>query len=183
MKHLLITFLVILNLIISAQTTEEINMINQINTVRTNPKSFIPVVESYIKDLESKGSIDTTKFNMKYVKIKSRHNQPIESKRNDTLIAEAKRLITFLKIQKPVKALSMSSKLYTIATAQVIYMDSIKTLTHNGPDGNKRYTKGFILSGENCSIGKNYTEALLVLLIDFGNERKGHRTNIFLKDL
>jgi len=179
MKNLLILFITIFSFTITAQTSGELEMINLVNKVRTNPKSFIPVVEAYIKTLETKPNpLDSIKIKGATVtkKIHSTNG------RLKPLISEANALIFFLNHVKPVNALELSLLLYPIAHTQAEYMDSIKILTHNGSNGNKRYVKGFILCGENCAIGTTATEALLMLLIDSGNNTKSHRTNIFLKD-
>lgn len=184
MKNLLILIATIFSFTATAQTAKEIEMVTLVNQVRTNPKSFIPVVEDYIKSIETKSKSES----FSGVKIKG---AIVTKKTNNGLnyvnpmIAEAKALISFLKTQKPVKALTLSPALYKYAKAQSEYMDSIKTLTHAGPNGEtatKRFTKGFTLCGENCAKAETANEALLILLIDMGNNPKGHRTNIFLKD-
>jgi len=181
MKNLIIIIATILSFTASAQTAEEIEMVVLVNQVRTNPKSFIPVVESYIKALETTPN-PFKDFKIKGVIVtkKTNHGKDVVN----PMIAEAKALIVFLKTQKSVKELTLSYNLYIIAASQAEYLDSIKTLTHNGPNGEsstKRFTKGFTLCGENCAIGTTATEALLLLLIDSGNTPKGHRTNIFRK--
>jgi uncharacterized protein YkwD len=184
MKNLVILIATILSFTATAQTAKEMEMVTLVNQVRTNPKSFIPVVEAYIKTLETNTNDDT------FAKIKIK-GATVTKKTNNAksyvnpMIAEAKGLIAFLKTQKSVKALTLSPALYTYAKAQSVYMDSIKTLTHAGPNGEsvtKRFTKNFTLCGENCAKAETATEALLLLLIDMGNNPKGHRTNIFLKE-
>ena len=182
MKNLFIAITIILSLTSSAQTAQETEMFNLVNQVRTNPKSFIPVVEEYIKTLEvSPESFGGIKLKGVTVTKKTNNAKTI----TNPLIAEAKDLIIFLKTQKSVKALNVSPSLYVIAKAQADYMDTIKNLTHNGPNGesaSKRFTKNFILCGENCATGTSATNVMLSLLIDYGIKDKGHRKNIFLKE-
>ncbi len=178
MKFLLLLVITILSFTIVGQTSEEIEMITIVNQLRTDPKSFIPVVEDYIKKLKI---TQEPIFDIKGVTITKRTNN-IKSV-NHELITEAKKLILFLNHVTPVKELMISENLYLIAKTQVTYIDSIKTITHAGKNCNsvtKRFTDNFILCGENCVIAPSLTEALLILLIDSGNNSKGHRTNIFL---
>ena len=183
MKNLLILIVSILSFTATAQTAKEIEMVTLVNQVRTNPKSFISVVEAYIKTLEATNTDPFGGIKIKGATVTKKTNNG--KGQVNPMIAEAKGLIAFLKTQKPVKALTTSPALYTYAKAQSVYMDSIKTLTHAGPNGetaSKRFTKGYTLCGENCAKAETASEALVILLIDMGNTPKGHRTNIFLKE-
>lgn len=179
MRNLLFIIVVLLGFDVIAQNAQETNMVTLVNQVRTNPKSFIPVVEEYIKNLET--------TNEPFSNIKINGSTTIKKTNNsksvvNPLISEAKDLITFLSSVKSVKTLTPCKKLFVSAKEQSVYLDSIKMLTHSGPNGvssTTRFTKEFNLSGENCVIGKNETEALLMLLIDNGNKSKGHRKAIF----
>lgn len=183
MKNLLILIVSILSFSATPQTVKEIEMVTLVNQVRTNPKSFIPVIEAYIKTLEATNTDPFAGIKIKGATVTKKTNNG--KSQVNPMIAEAKGLITFLKTQKPVKALTTSPALYTYAKAQAIYMDSIKTLTHIGPNGDsakKRFTKGFVLCGENCVKAESASDALVILLVDMGNNPKGHRINIFLKE-
>lgn len=191
MKTLITLILLSLSVTYVGQTQKEIEMIILVNQVRTNPKSFIPVVESYIKTQDSLIQINNKPLSEKVklpstiVITKSTNNYLKVNNYYEERITECKRLITFLKTQKPVKPLTSCSYLYIIASSQVKYIESIKHLTHDGPNGEtatKRFTKGYILCGENCAIGETPTKVLLELLIDSGVKDKGHRKNIFLKE-
>lgn len=181
MKNLVIIIATILSLTATAQTAKEIEMVTLVNQVRTNPKSFVPAVEAYIKTLEEKQNCGGMKIKITGAVV-TKKSTTVTGNFNG-LIAEAKKLIVFLNTQKPIKALELSLTLSPIARTQAEYIDSIKTLTHNGLNESttKRFTKGFTLSGENCAVGTTATNAMIELLVDYGVANKGHRTNIFNK--
>ena len=66
MRNLLITLLVIITVPTNSQIGMDSLMFNEINNLRSNPKSYIPVIESYIltqekmKLLIRKGKFKTT---------------------------------------------------------------------------------------------------------------------------
>ena len=122
MKNLLIIIATILSFTATAQTAKEIEMVTLVNQVRTNPKSFIPVVEAYMTEMNT-----ATKTLAGGVKM--------TRKVNPALIAELKNLITFLKTVKPVGELKTSTVLYPITKKFVSYLDSVKQITHVGPNG------------------------------------------------
>jgi uncharacterized protein YkwD len=163
MKKLATIILIICSVSASfAQTAKETEMVALINQVRTNPKSFIPVVEAFINN----GGTGLK------LKVKS----------NPKMIAEAKALIAFLSTVKPVDSLKTSSVLYPITKAHVNYLDSTKTLSHTGRNGQTLAdrTKSTGLScGENTTTGGDVKLAMLYLLIDYNAPVKGHRNNIF----
>ena len=159
-------------------------MVKLVNQVRTNPKSFIPLVEKYLKDKEEF-------INKPFIvdlpdgfTVTKRSKTITNDEYIITLRNEVKDLIDYLNTVKPVKALATSEKLYRTSKMQVEYLKSIKKLTHDGPNGesaSKRFSHGVILCGENCATGQTAIYALLALLIDSGNNPKGHRINIFLE--
>ena len=168
MKYFITTLSLFVTLSTFAQTPDEAEMFNLINEVRTNPKSFVPVVEAYIADLNTVKIINVNGVKMTVTK-----------KVDQTLVKEAKELIKFLNTAKPVSSLSLSKATYDIAKKQVVFMDSTKQVTHNGPNGVTfaERTKGFLI-GENCTAGNNAKQAMLLLLLDYRAIVKGHRNNI-----
>lgn len=169
MKNLLIIIATILSFTATAQTAKEIEMVTLVNQVRTNPKSFIPVVEAYMTEMNT-----ATKTLAGGVKM--------TRKVNPALIAELKNLITFLKTVKPVGELKTSTVLYPITKKFVSYLDSVKQITHVGPNGQTladRTKSTGLLVGENCTTGGDVNHAMILLLLDFKAEVKGHRNNIF----
>lgn len=166
MKNLILIIATFLTLGATAQTNEEIEMVTLVNQVRTNPKSFIPIVEAY------KASIGKEKYTNKTTGGKI------------DMVAECNTLISFLKSVKPVSALELSLILYPVTKSQAKYLDSTKQCGHTGPNGQTLLdrTKGLgLLVGENCvsNNGKSITETLIQLLLDAGLKEKSHRANIF----
>jgi uncharacterized protein YkwD len=170
MKKLITIILVFSSLSASfAQTAKEKEMVVMVNQVRTNPKSFIPVVEEYIKNVESGNNVTGSKIKMTITS-------------NPKMIAEAKALIVFLNTVKPVDSLKTSSVLYPITKSHVEYLDSIKSLSHTGRNGQTladRTKSTGLTCGENVTTGGDVKLAMLFLLIDYNATVKGHRNNIF----
>lgn len=182
MKNLIIIAFLTLTTVILGQTASELEMINLINQVRTNPKSFIPVVENYIKNIESNSNgFDNIKIKGAVVTKKTNH----KPEGMNQYIDAAKELIVFLNTQKPVKSLEFKPELYKMTKCQAIFLDSTKQVTHDGPNGTSFMFRtkncGYLL-GENCGTGQTATDVMLQLLMDVGVKNKGHRTNIFKAD-
>jgi uncharacterized protein YkwD len=181
MKNVLLVLSLLTRIVLFGQTKEELEMITLVNQVRTNPKSFIPYIQNYIDKLETYNPInviDTMAF--KSCKIKITHSNNVGNL-NIKLINEAKELITILKKQKSLNALTFNIKAFQLSKKHVQYLNEIKELTHNGPN-NQTFSKRFRYigtdCGENCAENKLPIDALIDLLIDFGVNSKGHRSNL-----
>jgi uncharacterized protein YkwD len=180
MKKLLFILAILLSFTATSQTAEELEMVDLVNQVRTNPKSFIPVIEDYIKTLESKSNVFADIKITGAIVTKKTNNA---STFYNTLVCEAKKLIIFLNNVKPVCSLELSNVLYPITKNHATYLDSINILSHIGPNGqtlSDRTKNTSLMVGENCA--HNSTTAintLTQLLIDLGVKSKGHRNNIF----
>ncbi len=164
MKKVIILIVLCVSTIASAQTAEEIEMTNLINKIRTNPTSFIPVIEAYIAS--SKQLSFTNKKTGKQIDI----------------VGEGTKLIAFLKNVKAVDSLKVSLVLYPIAKSHAKYVDSTKQIGHTGPNGQlftDRVKSTGLTCGENVGVGRTATEVMIALLIDLSSPTKGHRTNIF----
>jgi uncharacterized protein YkwD len=159
-------------------------MLNTINELRVAPKSFIPRVEAYIKELEkanpSNVVIDTTKLKMHIVVVSHKGGAT-----NDKIL-EAKKLIIFLSTQKSLNPLGFNSKLYFVAKKQVMYLDSIGKVSHDGPNGQTLADRTKKLGSvvENvCSVNTNIkntvVDCLMQFLLDIGTTDKPHRANLF----
>ena len=181
MKNIITLILISLSFVIKAQSVEEFDMLNMINEIRINPKSFIPRVEAYIKKLESASTLTFTNPNIKITKSK---NDGL----NEKLIIEAKDLIVFLNNQKSVRALGFNNKLYHITKKHANYLDSTKTVSHDGPDGEtlaiRTQSIGFSVLENVCSVNNannrnTVIDALLQFLLDYGVANKPHRANLF----
>ena len=177
MKHLLILVLAFLTLTPKAQTVEDADMVVLINQIRYAPKTFVPYVEAYIQRLET--GIDTRKFKTVTVKVQSTAKK---SGLTDSLIAEANRLIVYLKNKKSTYTIELAVGLYPITKAHAKYLDSTNQITHDGPNGQtlKDRTKGYTVI-ENACLTKNgdVADCLVQLLMDYGTKVKTHRDNIF----
>lgn len=179
MKRHLILLFILINYSVFAQEYDDIIMVGAINELRMNPGGFIPHIEEYINKLEVQKEDGGLKFtyNPKKIAFKSIIN------RNDSLITEAKALISILKSKKPLIALQFNTYVYSVTKMQANYVSSINKVTHNGVNNEGLYErmKDFHLYvTENCiSInGKSIYECLVVLLIDYRVNGKTHRNNL-----
>ncbi len=167
MKNLLIIITTILSFTATAQTATEIEMITMVNQVRTNPKSFIPVIEEYIESAKKLKALGGG--------VKA-NGKPVD------VIAEANALIRFLKTVKPVNALELSVATYSITKTHANFLDNTKQVTHTNAKGEsyaKRLKPLGLIGGENCTTGNNTKQAMLLFLLDINASVKGHRDNIF----
>jgi len=187
MKNLLILVAIIFTISVNAQTSEELEMFNAVNQLRSNPKSFIPHVEAYIKKLESFIGKSLIDVKLGSNVIITKNTKTIENKETlDSLISETKQLIEFLKSQKSTSSLEFNKKLYTTSKKFVNYLDSTKKIGHTGPDNQTLSDRilGLDLGlnlGENCVVNKDntsITETIIIWLVDFKVKDKGHRKNL-----
>ena len=165
MKNLLILLVTLFSFTATAQTAEELEMVNLVNQVRTNPKSFIPVIEDYIKQLDTlkkTNGLCGKNFTMKVIKCTSSANT---SGLNDRLIIEAKKLIKVLNKTKPVCKLILNTDMYIITKNYAKYLYTTHKLEHGNVT--KRFKALNILVSENLADG-NMLEAMINLMVDYG---------------
>ena len=179
MKRLTLALLLLVNLTLFAQEYDELLMVSAINELRMNPNGFIPHIEAYINKLEEQKENGGLKFTKEPKKIVFKSI----IMRNDSIISEAKTLISILKTQKKLNPLQFNTDVYPVTKNQVNYPSSINKMTHNGPNNQHLYDrmKGFnTYVTENCiSINeKSIYECIVVLLIDFRVKNKQHRHNL-----
>ena len=182
---------------ISAQTGMDSIMVNEINKVRGNPKSYIPVVERYIELQErylnriksGKSKITSTSGTM----TKSNGIKNTKSISGAAVVVRnikaAKELIIELRNMKPLNELLFCQSIDSITNLHGKYLDSVNVSGHFGLNGQTLTDRfeGLKLKEvtENvCSVGsfiyttKNVTPIILMLLVDGGIKDRAHRKNI-----
>ena len=194
MKNLVLVILVTLTSFVYSQTSEEMSMISEINKIRKDPKSYIPVVEEYIKTQEK-----TIEFMSKSnVKVSVKSTEVKLDKNNDFIptgktsngvsvykerITTAKELIKELETMSPLDTLVFDSTMYVITKGHGEYLTSVNKIGHydkNGDGCSVRF-KGVGPVSEN--VANSGSNPLLVLMIDYGVSNKGHRKNLLNPDI
>jgi uncharacterized protein YkwD len=172
---LLITLTSVLGL---SQTNKETQMVNKINEIRETPKSFIPVIESYIaRNTRLINMIESGKLKV------SSSNGGVNTQVIKSNIDAAKELISVLDTTSPLPKLEFNVEMYKITKKHSDYIDSINKMTHIGKDGgtvNDRMSDlDLTIVSENLTINNGDIQSALVnLLVDSRIKDRGHRKNL-----
>jgi len=156
----------------------EKEVIIEMNKVRSNPGSYIPIMEEYKKRFEgNRVKIGVTRS------VMLAYRKYMVTKEGVAAVDEA---IAFLKRQKPVAKLSPSKGMSFGARDHVNDQSNTGKYGHYGSDESdpfirvNRYGKWRKIAGENIAYGYSTAQDIVMqLIIDDGVPNRGHRTTMF----
>ncbi len=192
-----ILFLSFLLINLYAQANLDSLLINEINILRTNPKSYIPLIEQYIVFQESRlESIKSGNLKVESISgtMNNSNNMECHKKLTDEdvinrNITSAKEAIIVLKNLKPLNPLEYSKEMDIITDSQGKYLESNNKFGHYGPKGNtvgdrfnnskyRNVTENVGSLNTFSYNTKDFKPMILGMIIDSGVETRGHRNNL-----
>lgn len=148
----------------------EQQVINETNKVRSNPKSYIPILENYRRRFYG-------------YRVQIGNNTYLITHEGVKAVNEA---IAFLRKAKPMGVLRLSRGLSLAARYHVRDQGPLGITGHYDSDGSSpstrinRYGKWQTTAGENISYGpRTGKDVVMQLIIDDNEPSRGHRKNIF----
>lgn len=149
------------------------SILNELNKLREDPTSYIPILEDYIK---------LFKNNILY-----RHSGgPIQTQEGPSAFKEA---IKFLHRQNPVPKLIIEKQLSQAAEDHVKDLGSKGFVSHESSDGKttsdriEEYCEWEGACGENIDVASQTAQDVIVsFIVDDGIPERGHRLNLFKED-
>lgn len=148
----------------TAMTSEEMQMVDEVNLVRSNPAGYIPYIEQYIQHLKENGDMGNS-------------------------IASAQELIAELRRTPSLSVLQTMPCLYTAAKKHGDDQRRRGDTDHQGSDGSwpwDRVTRECpnLKDGNENLVGgpSDIRRAVILLLVDDGIEGRGHRKTMLQAD-
>lgn len=191
MRNLITIVFVFISLLTFGQTEREVALFNEINNFRSNPKSYIPLVENYIKIQES--CVDKIKNGSMTIKSGNgnldKNNKVYNAKslngldRIEANIKAANELLVILDTLV-LDTVVFDISMYDITRIHNTHIDSIKRLGHYGVNGEVSFGRfkgtGYYVNESLASLGNigdtlDFKGEILRLLVDAGIEGRGHR--------
>jgi hypothetical protein len=190
MRNLITIVCIFLSMFSFSQTVEETALFNEVNNFRKDPKSYIPLVENYIR-LQG---LCVEKVKNGSMVIKSGNGN--QDKNND--MYNVKSLNGLARIKENIKAaeellvildtlvldtVTFSLEMYEITKIHNTYLDSVKKIGHfgiNGTSPSDRFSgTGYRVGEDLITLGNvgepDYKASIMMLLIDAGIKTRGHR--------
>jgi hypothetical protein len=191
MKKIIIIILVFVSLLSFGQTSEEVTIFNEVNNFRSNPKSYIPLVENYIR-LQGLcvGKIKNGSMTIKSGNGKlDRNNRMYDVKslngldRIEANIEAANELLVILDTLT-LDTVVFDMGMYVVTKVHNTHVDSIKRLGHFGVNGEASYSRfnstGYHVGENLCTLSNigdtmDFKPTILMMLVDAGIKTRGHR--------